>query len=58
MASTGDERRDYLRKASGSWTKSNDPEMSEWGNPLEIILYVPCTEYIGAVELTRRTETS
>lgn len=38
MASTGEERRDYLRKAPGSWTKSNDPEMSEWGNPLEIIL--------------------
>jgi hypothetical protein len=33
LAITGDERRDSLRKASGSWQISIDPEMSEWGNP-------------------------
>ena len=33
LAITGDEGRDSLRKASGSWQISFDPEMSEWGNP-------------------------
>jgi hypothetical protein len=33
LAATGDEGRVSLRKASGSWQKSFDPEMSEWGNP-------------------------
>ena len=33
LAITGDERRDSLRKATGSWQISFDPEMSEWGNP-------------------------
>ena len=28
-----DEGRDSLRKASGSWQISFDPEISEWGNP-------------------------
>lgn len=40
----GDERRDSLRKASGSWQISIDPEISEWGNPP---LGVSHTEYIG-----------
>ena len=33
LATTGDERRDSLRKAAGSWQTSIDPQMSEWGNP-------------------------
>ena len=33
LAITGDEGRGSLRKASGSWQTSFDPEMSEWGNP-------------------------
>ena len=33
LAHTGDEGRGSLRKASGSWQTSFDPEMSEWGNP-------------------------
>ena len=33
LAITGDEGRDSLRKAPGSWQMSIDPEMSEWGNP-------------------------
>ena len=33
MAMIGDERRGSLRKASGSWQTSIDPEVSEWGNP-------------------------
>ena len=32
LAITGDEGRDSLRKASGSWQMSFDPEISEWGN--------------------------
>lgn len=33
LAITGEEGRGSLRKASGSWQTSFDPEMSEWGNP-------------------------
>ena len=33
MAIRGEEGRDSLRKASGSWQMSCDPEVSEWGNP-------------------------
>ena len=33
LATTGDERRDSLRKAPGSWQINPDPEISEWGNP-------------------------
>ena len=33
LAMIGDEGRDSLRKASGSWQISFDPEISEWGNP-------------------------
>lgn len=33
LAVEGDERRGSLRKASGSWQTSNDPVISEWGNP-------------------------
>ena len=32
LAITGDERRDSLRKAAGSWQMSIDPQISEWGN--------------------------
>ena len=32
LAITGDEGRGSLRKASGSWQSSFDPEMSEWEN--------------------------
>ena len=38
LAITGDEGRDSLRKASGSWQISFDPEISEWGN-------LPCRGY-------------
>ena len=33
LAITGDEGRGSLRKVSGSWQTSFDPEISEWGNP-------------------------
>jgi hypothetical protein len=33
LAITGDEGRGSLRKISGSWQTSFDPEVSEWGNP-------------------------
>ena len=33
LAITGDEGRDSLRKAVGSWQISFDPQISEWGNP-------------------------
>ena len=33
LAITGDEGRESLRKAVGSWQISFDPQMSEWGNP-------------------------
>ena len=33
LATTGDERRDSLRKAPGSGQIHLDPEISEWGNP-------------------------
>lgn len=46
MAVRGDERRKSLRKASGRWQITFDPEMSEWGNPLTI-RSVSYTEYIG-----------
>ena len=34
LALGGEEGRDELRKASVSCLLSDDPEMSEWGNPL------------------------
>ena len=34
LAITGDEGRGSLRKATGSWQTSFDPQISEWGNPL------------------------
>jgi hypothetical protein len=34
LAVEGEERRGSLRKASGSWQTSFDPEISEWGNPI------------------------
>jgi hypothetical protein len=55
LAMIGDEGRVSLRKASGSWQLSFDPEMSEWGNPP---LGVSQTEYIGLWRRTQRTETS
>ena len=33
LAITGEEGRGSLRKAAGSWQTSNDPQISEWGNP-------------------------
>ena len=33
LAVRGDEGRSSLRKASGSWQMSDEPKMSEWGNP-------------------------
>ena len=55
LAITGDEGRGSLRKASGSWQTSFDPEMSEWGNPPARVLP---PEYIGRVKRTQGTETS
>jgi len=37
LALSGDEGRDYLRKVSGSWLVSFDPEVSEWGNPPSLL---------------------
>jgi hypothetical protein len=34
LAVEGDERRDSLRKASGSRQIDFDPEIYEWGNPI------------------------
>ena len=56
LAITGDEGRASLRKGSGSWQWSFDPDMSEWGNPA-LLGSLPA-EHIGWVERTRRTETS
>ena len=56
LAVRGDERRGSLRKASGSWQTSFDPEISEWGNPLGVISIL--TEYIGVMKRTQGTETS
>ena len=50
LAITGDEGRASLRKAPGSWQRSFDPGMSEWGNPP---VRVPLAEYIGQAERTR-----
>ena len=55
LAITGDERRDSLRKAAGSWQTSFDPQISEWGNPAERSSHA---EYIGVRKQTRRTDTS
>jgi len=38
LAMIGDEGRESLRKASGSWQMSCDPKISEWGNPPKGIL--------------------
>lgn len=46
LAITGDEGRGSLRKASGSWQSSFDPEMSEWENPADISQLL-LSEYIG-----------
>ena len=46
LAVRGDERRDSLRKASGRWQCTFDPEISEWGNP-PALRRVSYTEYIG-----------
>ena len=37
LASTTDERRVWLRKATGSCLESFDPWMSEWGNPAPVM---------------------
>ena len=58
LASRGDERRGSLRKAPGNWQTSVDPEMSEWGNLLELNTLSLITEFIGYVERTQGTETS
>ena len=47
LAMIGDEGRDSLRKASGTyrdWETSFDPQISEWGNPTA---RSSLTEYIG-----------
>ena len=47
LAITGDEGRGSLRKVSGSWQSSFDPEMSEWGNPHRLKTPSSLAEYIG-----------
>ena len=42
----------------GKLPASVDPRISEWGNPAWFIAMSPRTEYIGAREGTRGTETS
>ena len=44
-------------KSSGELATSIDPEVSEWGNPMEEIPS-SWTEYIGPEKRTRGTETS
>ena len=46
LAVIGDEGRGSLRKATGSWQTSFDPDISEWGNPPDLGR-VSYTEYIG-----------
>ena len=55
LAITGDEGRGSLRKISGSWQTSFDPEVSEWGNPPA---RVTALEYIERWVQTEFTETS
>jgi hypothetical protein len=42
LASTTDEGRVWLRKATGSCLESLDPWMSEWGNPVPVMGYHSC----------------
>ena len=49
LAARGDEGRGSLRKFSGSWQTSFDPEVSEWGNPPA---RVSISEFIGDVKRT------
>ena len=60
MAITGDEGRDSLRKAPGSWQMSVDPEMSEWGNPASLRKEMASRwdEFIVPDERTQGTDTS
>jgi hypothetical protein len=44
-------------KSPGELATSIDPRISEWGNPVRVIL-LSCTEYIGAEKQTQGTETS
>lgn len=48
LALEGDEGRESLRKAWGSWQMSVDPEIPE----------PACAEYIGTLQQTEWTETS
>ena len=41
LALTGDEGRGKLRKAPVSCKQAIDPEMSEWGNPAEVMFGNP-----------------
>ena len=38
LAISADEGRDKLRKAAVRSKYPNDPQMSEWGNPLKVML--------------------
>jgi len=44
-------------KSPGELATSDDPRISEWGNPTEVIL-LSSTEYIGTKKRTWGTETS
>lgn len=56
LAVGGEEGRVSLRKASGSWHKSDNPKIPEWGNPAT---WVVITDWIHrSVKRTWGTETS
>ncbi len=52
-----DEGRCSMRKASGSLQTNIYPEMSEWGNPLNLTLSIIIRKN-KIIKRTRRTETS
>ena len=58
LASSTDEGRVWLRKATGSCRESVDPWMSEWGNPAPVMGCDPRLNQIGREEGTRGIETS
>ena len=58
LASDADERRGWLRKATGSRRTGFDPWISEWGNPAGVMPSHLRLNKIGRLEGTRGTETS
>jgi hypothetical protein len=58
LASGAEEGRASLRKALGSWQRSVDPEVSEWGNLAGVMSRRAYLNEIGWVVGTGGTETS